>query len=157
MGPGRWGSRGDIKLGVPVQYREINNTAALIEVAWSKGGYQPELSFGTHFFQDLVEADINYLPLYPGQGESVFNETLLQVSDSGLGFVKINDNQGEVIKLIRVGDIIEGGSLAMVMDGEANQAIAYLVPSDHSSWRMSKVKEIAERLDPELLESFLFT
>jgi len=60
VGPGRWGSRGDIKLGVPVTYSDINNTAILIEVARQKGNYLPELSFGTHFFQDLVEASIRY-------------------------------------------------------------------------------------------------
>ena len=27
----------------------------------------PDLSFGTHFFQDLVEAGIRYLPLFPGE------------------------------------------------------------------------------------------
>ena len=60
IGPGRWGSRGDIKLGVPVTYSDINNTAVLIEVARQRGNYLPELSFGTHFFQDLVEASIRY-------------------------------------------------------------------------------------------------
>ena len=56
MGPGRWGSRGDIRLGVPVTYADISNTAVLIEIARKKGGYLPDLSFGTHFFQDLVES-----------------------------------------------------------------------------------------------------
>ena len=56
MGPGRWGSRGDIKLGVSVTYADINNTAVLIEIARQEGNYVPDLSFGTHFFQDLVEA-----------------------------------------------------------------------------------------------------
>src|SRR5690606_9145834 len=65
MGPGRWGSRGDIKMGVQVTYADINNTAALIEIARQRSSYVPELSFGTHFFQDLVEANIRYLPLYP--------------------------------------------------------------------------------------------
>ena len=50
MGPGRWGSRGDIKLGVNVTYSDINNTAVLIEIARKKGNYVPDLSFGTHFF-----------------------------------------------------------------------------------------------------------
>ena len=36
IGPGRWGSRGDIKLGVSVTYSDINNTAMLIEVARKK-------------------------------------------------------------------------------------------------------------------------
>jgi hypothetical protein len=49
IGPGRWGSRGDIKLGVNVTYSDINNTAMLIEVARKKGNYVPDLSFGTFF------------------------------------------------------------------------------------------------------------
>ena len=77
IGPGRWGSRGDIKLGVPVTYSEINNTAALMEMAVAKAGYVPELSFGTHFFQDLVEAGIRVLPLYPEDTNPVFNYRFL--------------------------------------------------------------------------------
>ena len=71
MGPGRWGSRGDIKLGVSVTYADINNTAMLIEIARRTGDYLPDLSFGTHFFQDLVEAGIGYLPLYRFHGDLV--------------------------------------------------------------------------------------
>ena len=77
MGPGRWGSRGDIKLGVSVTYSDINNTAALIEIARKRGQYVPDLSFGTHFFQDLVEASIRYLPLYPDEPDVIFNEAFL--------------------------------------------------------------------------------
>ena len=79
MGPGRWGSRGDIKLGVSVTYSEINNTAALIEIARKKGNYSPDLSFGTHFFQDLVEGQIRYLPLFPDDEGIIFNERFLNV------------------------------------------------------------------------------
>ena len=74
MGPGRWGSRGDIRLGVPVTYADISNAAVLVEIARKKGGYLPDLSFGTHFFQDLVESTIRYLPLYPDDPDVVFNE-----------------------------------------------------------------------------------
>ena len=84
VGPGRWGSRGDIKLGVPVTYSDINNTAMLIEVARQKGNYLPELSFGTHFFQDLVEASIRYLPLYPDDPQTTFKELFFQRSHSVL-------------------------------------------------------------------------
>ena len=74
MGPGRWGSRGDITLGVRVTYAGISNTAMLIEIARRKGSYVPDLSFGTHFFQDLVEARIRYLALYPDEDGILFNE-----------------------------------------------------------------------------------
>jgi len=49
--PRALGSRGDVRLGVPVTYSEINNCAMLVEVARRDGNYVPDLSFGTHFFQ----------------------------------------------------------------------------------------------------------
>jgi hypothetical protein len=72
MGPGRWGSRGDIKLGVNVTYSDINNTAMLIEIARLNENFAPDPSFGTHFFQDLVESQIRYLPLYPDDEQIIF-------------------------------------------------------------------------------------
>jgi predicted nucleotidyltransferase len=151
MGPGRWGSKGDIKLGVPVRYGDINNTSLIVEVAKEKGGYIPELSFGTHFFQDLVESNIRYLPLYPDQGEDLFNEKLLLEAENKLTNVLPGyKNFEDVVRLIKVSEIIPGGTLSVVMDGEANEALAYLKPADHQTWRAQKIEEIAQALDPML-------
>ncbi|MDD3087486.1 MAG: PEP/pyruvate-binding domain-containing protein [Candidatus Omnitrophica bacterium] len=73
MGPGRWGTTTP-SLGVPVKFAEINNVAALAEIAFSSGNLMPELSFGTHFFQDLVETNIFYAALFPGRKEVIFNK-----------------------------------------------------------------------------------
>jgi pyruvate,water dikinase len=151
MGPGRWGSKGDIKLGVPVRYGDINNTAMMIEIAREKGGYTPELSFGTHFFQDLVESNIRYLPLYPDQGEDLFNEKLLFDSENKLtSILPACKNYEDVVRLIKISDILPGGTVSIVMDGEANEALAYLKPPDHQTWRAQKIEEIAQALDPAL-------
>ena len=149
MGPGRWGSRGDMKLGVPVNYRDINRTSLLIEIGRKKGNQLPELSFGTHFFQDLVEAMIQYLPLYPEDGKNMFNEVLLDTAPNRLGEL-VSDHRGldHVIKVIRVRDIADGGSLTVAMDGDSNEALAYLVAPDHSAWRMHKAEDIANELNP---------
>jgi hypothetical protein len=72
MGPGRWGTTTP-SLGVPVKFAEINNVAVLAEVAFSAGNLMPELSFGTHFFQDLVETNIFYVALFPEKDGSLFN------------------------------------------------------------------------------------
>ncbi|MCK4717024.1 MAG: nucleotidyltransferase domain-containing protein, partial [Thermoplasmata archaeon] len=151
MGPGRWGSRGDIKLGVPITYNDINNTSLLIEVARKKGGYLPDLSFGTHFFQDLVEANIHYLPLYPDEKGNVFNDKLLEMAPNRLGELlpKYKGQEG-VLHVIQVSDIAQGGTLSVIMDGEANSALAYITPPDHWVWRMKKVEEIARALDTEV-------
>jgi len=149
MGPGRWGSRGDMKLGVPVNYGDINNTSLIVEIAKEKGKYVPELSFGTHFFQDLVEAEIRYLPLYPDQPKITFNDDLLLNSKNHLGELLTNFKGFEsTVRVIKVADIIEGGTASVIMDGEAGEALAYLKPPDHWDWRMQKVQEIASALDP---------
>jgi hypothetical protein len=76
IGPGRWGTSTP-SLGVPVSFAEISNAAVLAEVASPKEGYVPEVSYGTHFFQDLVESKIFYIALFPGRDDTVFNPTLL--------------------------------------------------------------------------------
>jgi len=151
MGPGRWGSRGDIKLGVPVRYGDINNTSLLVEVAKEKGDYTPELSFGTHFFQDLVESEIGYLPLYPDEQKNVFNEDLLLTSENQLTkILPAYKDFGDVVRVMKISDVMPGGMLSVIMDGEAGEALAYLKPPDHWSWRKHKVEEMAKVLDPEL-------
>ncbi len=128
MGPGRWGSRGDIKLGVRVGYADINNTAMLIEIARAKSGYVPDLSFGTHFFQDLVEADIKYLPLYPDDPGVVFNEDFFRLSHNQLKRL-LPEAAGfeSVIKVVRVSREVQGASATVVMDGDADRAVGYIV------------------------------
>jgi len=132
MGPGRWGSRGDIKLGVPVKYGDINNTSLLVEIAKEKEEYTPELSFGTHFFQDLVEAEIKYLPLYPDDSKNTFNENLLLHQDNQLTHLLKNyKNYEHVVRVIKTSDIFSGETLSVIMDGEAGEALAYLKSPDH--------------------------
>ncbi len=70
IGPGRWGTT-DPSAGIPVRFSEINNISALVELSYPLGGMMPELSFGSHFFLDLVEGQIFYIALFP-EKENVF-------------------------------------------------------------------------------------
>lgn len=83
IGPGRWGST-DYQQGVPVTYADIFNCRALIEVAISRRGYTPEPSYGTHFFQDLVETQIYPLAIYPEEGGDYLNWNFLQNAQNRL-------------------------------------------------------------------------
>lgn len=76
IGPGRWGTTTP-SLGVPVRFSEINNVAVLVELAHSTGSLMPELSFGTHFFQDLVETGIFYVAIFPDRKGSYFSRDIL--------------------------------------------------------------------------------
>ncbi|MCK4994284.1 MAG: PEP/pyruvate-binding domain-containing protein [Candidatus Omnitrophica bacterium] len=74
IGPGRWGTTTP-SLGIPVKFAEINNVSVLVEVASTEDNLMPELSFGTHFFQDLVETHIFYAALFPGKVDVDFRTT----------------------------------------------------------------------------------
>ncbi len=127
MGPGRWGSRGDIKMGVNVTYSDINNTAMLIEIARKKNGYIPDPSFGTHFFQDLVEASIRYLPLYPDEPGIVFNEGFLMAQENKLSSLLPDfAHLCKVIKVIDVSAATGGCLLQVYMNVDVEEAIAIL-------------------------------
>lgn len=64
LGPGRWGSSSP-DLGLPVTFADISAMSLLVEVADLGRGLVPDLSFGSHFFQDLVESGMAYLALFP--------------------------------------------------------------------------------------------
>ncbi|RMJ02723.1 phosphoenolpyruvate synthase [Marinobacter litoralis] len=64
VGPGRWGTSSP-ELGVPARFSDIAGVAALIEVSENAGDMVPDLSYGSHFFQDLVESGIAYGALFP--------------------------------------------------------------------------------------------
>jgi len=131
MGPGRWGSRGDIKLGVNVTYSDINNTALLVEIARRKKDYIPEPSFGTHFFQDLVEASIHYLPLYPDDPGIIFNERFLTTQKNILpDLLPDFADLSETIRVIDIPASTGGLVLKVLMNADLEKAVAILAEPD---------------------------
>jgi hypothetical protein len=172
MGPGRWGSRGDIRLGVNVTYSEINNTAVLIEIARRTGEYLPELSFGTHFFQDLVEAEIRYLPLYPDEEETVLNEAFIRRSQNMLAVLAPEfSGLSNVVRVIDVPKETGGQILRVLMNADLDEAVGVFAPrvigtsrafdelvteldpivqdEDHWRWRLEMAEQIGRRLEAD--------
>lgn len=76
MGPGRWGTTTP-SLGVPVHFTEISNMTAMCEISYQSEGLMPELSYGSHFFQDLVESGVFYIALFKEQESVIFHEEKL--------------------------------------------------------------------------------
>jgi len=68
IGPGRWGTTHP-ELGIPVRYGEISNAIMIVEVATDQ--VTPELSYGTHFFGDLVSSNTIYAPISPEKGDFI--------------------------------------------------------------------------------------
>ena len=127
MGPGRWGSRGDVTLGVRVTYADICNTLMLVEIARQKGNYVPDLSFGTHFFQDLVESKIRYLALYPDEDGAVFNEAFFRRSPNALpALIPDLAHLQHVVRVIDVDEAASGCEATVIMDAEEGEALGFL-------------------------------
>jgi len=125
MGPGRWGSS-NADLGLKVSYADIYNTRMLIEMASGRDGAFPEASYGTHFFQDLVEAAIYPLILYPDDPTTVFDASFFRNAPNILGDLSSADKDySRYIKVIDVLAVTGGKLLEIVMNGEQESALGY--------------------------------
>jgi len=126
MGPGRWGST-NLDLGVKVTYADIYNASVLVEVAADSMGEAPEASYGTHFFQDLVEARIHPLALQPAAEDTIFNWSFFEQSPNELETLLPADARyAGYVKVIDVPAVAGGRFLEIVMNGEQEEALAFL-------------------------------
>jgi pyruvate, water dikinase len=73
VGPGRWGTTMP-SLGIPVKFAEVNRACVLCEIVAMREGLVPDVSLGTHFFNELVENDVLYMALFPGAEGNSLNE-----------------------------------------------------------------------------------
>jgi len=125
MGPGRWGSS-NIMLGVDTTYSEINNASVLVEIAREEAGHVPDVSYGTHFFLDLVESRTIYLPLYPDDPEADFNFDFFDTAPNSIGqFLENVDKFKEFIKVIDVPRVCEKRYVQVLAD-TGGTALCYL-------------------------------
>ena len=130
MGPGRWGSN-DINLGVKVTYANINKAKLLVEIAFAKEGYTPEVSYGTHFFQDLVEADIVIVPLFPDDPGVILNEPFLLGSENLLARVAPEVKHCEkVVRVIHVPSVCGGDYLQLYLDADSQRGVGFFGPRE---------------------------
>ncbi|MDI6696987.1 MAG: PEP/pyruvate-binding domain-containing protein [Anaerolineales bacterium] len=126
VGPGRWGTSTP-DLGVKVGYADIYNARALIELTGQGIGTAPEASFGTHFFQDLVESDIYPLAIYLDDPDVVFNRKFFYETPNHLKhFLPDQRVWEDCLRLISVASYRPGYHIELVMDDDAGQSAAYL-------------------------------
>jgi hypothetical protein len=127
IGPGRWGSV-NLDLGVHVTYGDIYNTKVLIEMAIAAEGQKAEFSYGTHFFQDLVESGIYSLALQLGNGEAQFDRDFFLNAPNCLAELSPDDaDLSPYLHVIDIATVTHNRRVKIVMDGSVDKAIGYLV------------------------------
>jgi hypothetical protein len=130
VGPGRWGTSTP-DLGVHVVYGDIYNARALVELSGESVGTSPEPSFGTHFFQDLMEAHIYPLAVFLDNKDVLFNHDFFNTTPNKvLKFISIDKRLTRTLRLLAVKDFRPGQHMDLVMDGQIGRAVAYLVPDE---------------------------
>ena len=109
-GPGRWGSRNPA-IGVPIQYGDIYNCGGLVELSAPQFNFNPELSYGSHFFLDMDSDNILYLPVFAGQSNNVYASDWLDGTEYEVG-------RHPAVRIYK-------GNFFVYLDGESEQGLIY--------------------------------
>jgi hypothetical protein len=151
IGPGRWGTSNP-DLGVHIGYSDIYNTCALVELAGEGVGLPPEASFGTHFFQDLVESNIHPLAVYLDDEEMVFSrEFFYNTPNRLLDYLPEDQKLLDALRVIDVSSFRPHHHLELAMDDVEGYAVAYLSPDENADERNGKA---TAALSPDEIETF---
>lgn len=133
VGPGRWGTT-NTELGVSVGYGDIYHARALIEMTGKTIGSSPEPSFGTHFFQDLMEANTYPLVVCLDDEEAIFNQAFFFNTPNHTAdflpeaVLTASPQAAACIRLIEVAEFRPNYHLDLIMDDDRGKAVALLVP-----------------------------
>ena len=122
LGPGRWGSR-DLWLGIPVVFAEINHVAALCEIVAMHDNLVPDVSLGTHFLNELIEADMLYFALFPKVAGNHLDEEALCAFPNRL--VELLPDAARWADMVHVVDL-EPGRATLYADAERQQVVLTL-------------------------------
>ncbi len=123
IGPGRWGTHSPA-LGIPVSFTEISKAAAICEVVAMHERLIPDVSLGTHFFNDLVEHDMLYVAYFPKKGGNSLEEDWFRQVPSRL--LELAPDAGALAEVVRVIDCDESGQVMWLRaDTSRQQALIF--------------------------------
>ena len=116
--PGRIGTSSQ-ELGVPTTFADISDFEVVCEVEEKEAGYNPELSYGSHIFQDLVEADILYTAVFANEKTLHFSpDKLWQYRNFASDFIE-NDSDADIVKVFD----LKGNECTLFYDLEKNHLL----------------------------------
>ena len=128
LGPGRWGTSSP-SLGVPVNFSEIADVAVLSEIVAMHEHLVPDVSLGTHFFNELVEADILYFALFPGKDGNMLNSTFFDQAPNRLDELVPSDAKWrDAVRVVDAPDSDGGTSLSLYASAPDQTVICYRAP-----------------------------
>ena len=125
MGPGRWGTSTPA-LGIPVSFGEINTASVLCEIDSMHEGLVPDLSLGTHFFNEMVEMNILYMAYFGGREGNRLNMEMLLAEPNHLSALAPDCSGWEnTIRVIDASALKAGGRLYLHADSPGQRGLLY--------------------------------
>jgi hypothetical protein len=127
MGPGRWGTTTP-SLGVPVSFAEISKVAVLCEIVKMRENLVPDVSLGTHFFNDLVERDVLYVGVFPDRPGNVVNDAILERAPNRLEtLLPPAANLAGVVRVVDAQDLSPAGKRITLHANTISQTVVCCV------------------------------
>jgi hypothetical protein len=129
LGPGRWGTS-TVALGVPVSFAEIQRVSAIGEIVKARMNVVPDVSLGSHFFNDLVEANMLYVAVYPDRGGYRLAEDAIRAEPNRLPELLPDD--ARLAPVVRVVDFPRAGdSRALWLNASCvhQRVLCFLAPA----------------------------
>ncbi len=120
LAPGRLGTSSP-ELGIPLSFGDITSFTVVCEVSDRQAGFMPELSYGSHIFQDLVEAEIAYGAVWGNAKTAAYHPELLERWEDL--FPALCPEYPELAGMVRV---IETPGLGYWLDAAENRAVCAL-------------------------------
>ncbi len=126
VGPGRWATTTPA-LGIPVSFAEINAASIVCEIAAMHEGLIPDVSLGTHFFNDLVEMNMLYLAVAPDRkGHNVNSSLITSLPNKLTTLLPQSSGLEQVLWVVDSVDIAGGARLYLHADSFKQKAVVYL-------------------------------
>ena len=97
-------------------------------MAYSEAGYRPDLSYGSHMFQDLVEADVYYGAINENSKTRLYQPKLLKPLPEIFSKVCVAyPEQGEIVKVYDLSEM----DAQLLLDAKEGRAVCWLKQKDH--------------------------
>ncbi len=123
IGPGRWGTHSP-SLGIPVSFAEISRASVICEVVEMHERLIPDVSLGTHFFNDIVEHDMLYLAFFPRKTGNFIDAEWFRTTPNRL--LELEPSAGNLADIVRVIDCdTTGGRVWLRADATAQEAVIF--------------------------------
>lgn len=133
IGPGRWGTTTP-SLGVPVSFAEIDTVSVLCEIVAMREDLVPDVSLGTHFFNELVEMDILYLALFPGRKGNAWNRRFFEESPNRLAELVPDAGPGaHAVRVIDLAPSADGSSRLKLNANTMSQTVVCYLEAEETA------------------------